>query len=68
VYHVELVAMLSDELKRISLHKLERIMRLRLNVHTDNLKAGAVIAHRTAAGFAECIQQEGMSPIHPTPS
>lgn len=46
-----------EPIKDIHLHELERIVRLRLDVHADDLEARAVVAHRSTAGAAEEIQQ-----------
>jgi len=54
VYHVKLSPVLRDIFQRITLDELERVVRLRLDVHADNLiEASAVVAHRRAASYAE---------------
>ena len=40
----------------VGLVKLKWVARLRFNVHTDNLKAGASIADTTAAGPAKQVK------------
>jgi len=41
----------------ISLVKLERIARLRLDIHTDYLESGTVVAHGCAAGTAKKVKE-----------
>src|SRR5947207_2344748 len=46
-----------QDLERIAPHERERVVRLRLDVHADNLEACAVVAHRRAAGAAEEVEE-----------
>ena len=51
---VELVAMLRQILKRVRLDELERVARLRRNIHADDLiEACAGVPHRSASGSAK---------------
>jgi hypothetical protein len=50
------VAVLANVLKRVGLIKLERVARLWFDIHSDNLKAGQVIAITGAASLAEQIK------------
>src|SRR6185437_8196312 len=62
VDHVEIALEKSREatvegLERVALVKLERIVRLRREIDTDNIEARAVVAHRRAARAAEQVEQ-----------
>jgi len=57
---LELMPVLPQVLQRVPLVELERVVRLRANVHADNLEAGTVVAHRRTAGPAEQIKQSGL--------
>jgi len=57
VYHVELVSVCLDELKCIGLVELiPAVVRLRLDVHADDIEPGTLITFCAAAGFAEGIK------------
>jgi len=49
-----------QHIERIPLMKLERIVRLRFNVHPHNLEPRTVISHRSPASPAEQIEQPGL--------
>src|SRR3990167_5379473 len=46
-----------DIVEGIPLHELERIVRLRLVIHTDHVEPGPVVADRRAAGAAEQVEE-----------
>jgi len=50
---VELCAVFTHILERICLMELERIMRLREMINSDNLKARSMVAHRCSTGATE---------------
>src|SRR5262245_3467466 len=55
---IELLAVSRHIFQRIALYEGERIARLRLDIHADDLgEARAVVSHRSAAGSAEQIEQ-----------
>ena len=43
--------------QRVGLVELERVVRLRIDVHADHLEPGPVVAHGRAAGAAEQVEQ-----------
>ena len=47
----------TKQIEGVGLMELERISRLRLDVHAHDLEARAAVAHRRAAGTAEEIQE-----------
>ena len=54
---VEPVPVLAQELQRIALMELKRIVRLRDYVHADHLKTRPCVAHPCPASAAKQIQQ-----------
>jgi len=55
---VELLAVLSDVLKRIGLHETERVSGHRAVVHPHDLvKAGTMVANRSPASPAEEVEE-----------
>jgi len=50
---VKLVPVLYAVFQGVGLVKLERVSRLRLDVHADHLESGPVVAHRCAARATE---------------
>lgn len=45
------------ELERVSLNERERIMRLRINIHSDNIESRPAVAKACAASTTEKIEQ-----------
>jgi hypothetical protein len=54
---VDRVVALERELQRVGLVELERVVRLWLDIHAHHLETSPVVAHGSAAGAAEEIQQ-----------
>jgi hypothetical protein len=54
---VELMPMLSQELQRIALMELERVARLRVDVHSHYLESCPVVSHAGATSAAEEVQE-----------
>ena len=55
VESVKLAPVLQEVLERIALVELERVVRLRVDVHANHLEPGPVVTHRSATSAAEEI-------------
>ena len=53
--------MFLNELKGISLMKLERVVWLRFVIYANDLEAGTMVAHRRTPGSTEEIQQQWLA-------
>jgi len=56
VNRVKLVAVRSEVFQRVRLDELERVTRLRVDVHADDLEPGPVVSHGRATLAAEQVK------------
>ena len=56
VYRVEFVPMFSQVFERVGLVKLERVVRLWVDIDTNNVETGSVVTHSGATGTTEQIE------------
>ena len=49
--------------ERVRLNEPERIIRLRLNIDTDNLRSGSAVSDSGAAGATERVKKARLTPV-----